>query len=44
MSRIGFVIVDAIPLAIICFTVSFSVAKVFAAKHGYKVDANQVFN
>ncbi|XP_076818919.1 prestin-like [Clavelina lepadiformis] len=35
------VAVDAIPIAIVIFSVSISLSRLFAAKHAYEVDANQ---
>lgn len=34
--------VDAFPIAIVGFAVAFSVAKVYAIKHDYTIDGNQV--
>ena len=38
----GDVIFDAIPLAVVVFAVSISMAKILAKKHNYEIDANQV--
>lgn len=35
--------VEAFPLAIVGFAVAFSVAKVYAVKHDYTIDGNQVY-
>ena len=35
-------LVEAIPMAIVGFAVAFSVAKVYAVKHDYVIDGNQV--
>ncbi|XP_017491295.1 PREDICTED: sulfate transporter-like, partial [Rhagoletis zephyria] len=35
------VFVDSVVLSIVCFAVSLSLAKIFAKKHGYRVQANQ---
>ncbi|KAI2810169.1 hypothetical protein BLOT_001327 [Blomia tropicalis] len=35
------VFVDSLILSIVCFAVSLSLAKIFAKKHGYRVDPNQ---
>lgn len=37
-----YMISDAIPIAIICYMFIISMAKLFAKKHKYKVDDNQV--
>lgn len=34
----------AIPIAIVGYSVSVSVAKIFGNKFGYEIDANQVWN
>lgn len=34
--------VDTFPMAIVGFAVAFSVAKVYAVKHDYLIDGNQV--
>lgn len=36
--------VEAFPMSIVGFAVAFSVAKVYAVKHDYTIDGNQVFN
>lgn len=35
---------EAFPMAIVGFAVAFSVAKVYAVKHDYTIDGNQVCN
>ncbi|XP_014665693.1 PREDICTED: sulfate transporter-like isoform X2 [Priapulus caudatus] len=35
------VVGDAFPIAVVAFTITVSMAKIFARKHGYEVDANQ---
>lgn len=35
------VFLDAVILSIVCFAVSLSLAKIYAKKHNYRVDANQ---
>lgn len=37
-------VVEAFPMAIVGFAVAFSVAKVYAVKHDYTIDGNQVYN
>lgn len=34
--------VEAFPIAIVGFTIAFSVAKVYSIKHDYVIDGNQV--
>ena len=43
-SDIGLIFVDAIPIAIVVFSISVSLSAVFSEKHAYEVDANQVQN
>lgn len=35
-------VMDAFPMAIVAFAVAYSVAKVYAIKHEYTIDGNQV--
>ena len=39
--HVGFVITDAIAIAIVSFAISISMAKLLAKKHEYDVDSNQ---
>lgn len=42
MGIIQQVFIDAIAIAIVGFSMAVSMAKIFALKHGYTVDGNQV--
>lgn len=42
ISLIPAVFVDAIAIAVVGFSMTASMAKIFALKHGYTVDGNQV--
>lgn len=42
MQLIPAVFVDAIAIAIVGFSMAVSMAKIFALKHGYTIDGNQV--
>lgn len=35
---------DAVAIAVVGFSIAISLAKIFALKHGYSVDGNQVEN
>ena len=40
--RVGSTITDSIIIAIVAFAISVAMAKIFAKKHDYECDANQV--
>lgn len=42
VDQLSVVAVDAVSLAIVAFAINVSLAKLFAKKHGYEVDTNQV--
>lgn len=41
-SDISLVFVDAIPVTIVAFAVEISLCQIFATKHAYEIDSNQV--
>ena len=42
MDDVGLVFTDAIPIAIVIFSVSVSLSRLLSEKHGYDFNANQV--